>query len=275
MKNRYHRIILLLYAIAIPSWLFILAAVMEFDIGFKFGMRDVFGLKNEVFNFVFYAIAAGVLLVIGTLLFKKYRSNHKPAALLLSTYNFLLAIASGYESMRKFILFHDRFDAAREVLTFIVMSCAIIYFFLFMQEIFTGSFKFDDHRKTHAIFFSAIIIGDIFLALWPFVFTGKEAASFDISELPKYIGFGFIGVTIIVLCLWQVRAAFLLVKKSDNTRVQTGLKMMGLSAIAHLSIIASIIIKEELVIFDAILPILVFTASILTYMGYVYPSRKE
>lgn len=275
MKWKFYHIINFCYIIAIPTWWFALSASMGFETGFEFGQRDEFNLDNEFWNLAFFFLAAVVLTIIGLVLIKKYSKNRKSSALYLGTYNLVFAVASGYEAMRKFILFNEQFDAAREVTTFVLISWALIYYMLFMQEIFRGNSKFENHKKSQGALLLLVIASDFILFLYPFIFTGKKAADWDIGELPKYIAFGILGVTVIILSVWQIRASFRLVQRSKDPDTRIGITMIGVSAIVYLAVIASIILKESVVIFDAVLPLLVFVVSITTYLGYVYPSRKQ
>ena len=85
-------IINLIFIIGIPLWLIAVAATVNFDTGFEFGIRDVFGLQNEFINFMFFSIAAAVLIVIGMQLLRKLKRNKKNSALLLATYNIIRVI---------------------------------------------------------------------------------------------------------------------------------------------------------------------------------------
>ncbi|MFX0102048.1 MAG: hypothetical protein ACFFCS_20955 [Candidatus Hodarchaeota archaeon] len=266
MAKKYFIIINLLFIIAIPIWWFSLAAVMNFDIGFKFGPHDDLELGNVYSNLIFFGSAGVVLIIIGIHLLSKYNKNKKDSALILGTYNLILGCAACYESIRKFIDFTRKFDTAREDLTFVLMSWAVIFFFLFLQEILRGNFKFENHRVTHTSFIIIMVTVNFFVMLWPFYYE---------FEVIKYIGVATLGITVVVLSIWQIRSALRLRKKSSEKVVKQGLAMIALSGVFYIVAVITLALIEVDPIFDMIVPMVILVLAIVTYMGYVFPSKKR
>nr|MDO8113545.1 hypothetical protein [Candidatus Sigynarchaeota archaeon] len=262
MARRYYLTINIMYLITIPVWLLIAASFTGFDTGLTWSLSG-----NAISNSLFLFASSAILLIIGFALLRKFMGNKKDSALLLSTYNLLYGSSSFLEGLGNYMDFHPALNQSVENLTFILVSWAVIFFFLFLQDVFTSSFSNEKHLRSHVFFGIMIVLGDVLLIL--------DGLGFGMNIF-SYSGYAIFAIALIILCVWQMVAAFKLVKKSSEQKVRVGLVMIGLSGLLYIFVVVAIALKaivSGIDYIDVIIPILVFTASIVTYMGYVYPSR--
>ncbi|MBN2153337.1 MAG: hypothetical protein JW839_17925 [Candidatus Lokiarchaeota archaeon] len=263
MVRRYYLAINLLFLAIVPSWLVVAASTTGFDVGARWSMSD-----NAVSNSVFLLASTFVLFLIGSILLKKFSTNGKDSALLLASYNILYGTGSLLEAAGNYLDFARVFNQALENLVFVIVSWTMLFFFLFLQDIFTGSFSSKQHKSSHVAMASLVAIGAASMVFDSF---------YLIPSVFNYVGFGLLGVTMITLCTWLLVAASKLVKKTGERNARIGLMMIGLSGGILIAVILCIALKALINVpaLDALIPVFVFSASIVTYMGYVYPSRAR
>ncbi|NMC04040.1 MAG: hypothetical protein GYA24_02450, partial [Candidatus Lokiarchaeota archaeon] len=227
MEKRYYAILNLVYIILIPAWLVLKAASLGFDTGFAWGIQpDLLAMvpaEIVAINSILLFAAAVVCIVIGINLIGKYMAKKKDAPLLLGTMNLVLATMLAWDGIRKYTTFTNETSRnAAEALTFVFLSWAIFMLLLFLQDIFTGSFKFKDHARSQTIFVILNACAVFFFMGWP-------------SMMPlivsTYMAYFFMIAVIIPLNVWQFRATYKLTKRTEDPVTRRGLAMMGYSAI--------------------------------------------
>ena len=251
----------MIYLVSIPTWLILQAAGMNFDLEFMWENSP-----NAFLNSPFLFVSSAILLIIGIVLLKKYFKNKKDSALLLACYNIIYGFSSFLEGVGNFYAYGSRYDQVSENLIFILVAWAVVFFFLFLQEIFTGSFAYKDHKLTHKIFLSLLVAGVIL--------TMMVLPSRDLDIIHQ-LGVGILAITLIILSIWQMKAAFHLVKRADEPNVKRGLQMIGISGLCLIAVIVLIVLKMLVEFVDPLIPIFVFSASIFSYLGYVQPSKAK
>ena len=151
---------------------------------------------------------------------------------------------------------------------FVLLGWGFIFFCLFLQEIFTGSFKFKDHRG----------VDIILLCLLGFGISGFLIDSFKVAtETFRIASFASLGIAILLLSLWEVIGASRLIRKtSEDRNTRVGLWMIALSGLVFVALIGAILANTlENQTLNTPIRILMFAASLLVYMGYIYPSRQK
>lgn len=268
MKRAYFKIINLVYGIAIPAWLLICAGALEFDVGFKWKLSE-----NVIPNVTFLSIAIAIETIVFIRLFSRFKKHGKDSALLLASFNALVITQNLLETFGNFTGFHEIFGQANENLIFILVGWSLIFFLLFVQDIFTGGFSFKKHKHTHLIFSSIIVVLTGFLMVSPFM------PAYPSLEVIMNIGFGLMGALIITLAIWLLIATNKLAKKAGDQVTRIGLRMIGSSGVLYIAILISVGLKslaESIsTVLDIITPILIMATSIVTYLGYVFPSKKR
>ncbi|MEX2680206.1 MAG: hypothetical protein Q6373_001280 [Candidatus Sigynarchaeota archaeon] len=263
MTRRYYICINLIFLAIIPSWLVALASQTRFDVDARWILSE-----NALPNSLFLLASAVVLYLIGFALLRKFVTNNKDSALLLASYNILYGTSSLFEAAGNYLEFARNFNQALENVVFVMIAWAMLFFLLFLQEIFTGSFSSRKHKISHAVIALLVGIGVASMIL---------DSLYIIPGVFNYFGFALLGVTMIILCTWLLVAASKLVRKTGERNARIGLLMIGLSGAFLIAVVLCIALKAltQLPALDALIPVLVFSASIITYMGYVHPSRVQ
>ena len=142
----------------------------------------------------------------------------------------------------------------------------MIFYYLFLQDVFTGTYSREKHKRTHVIFGALLVATQFFFVGLPGLVDPA------ITDVLAYIP---MMVLIVSLGIWQLRVASKLKKKTSEKRARIGISMIGNSAIFYLLIIVVVGLKKAWFYLDLGLSILLFLWSIVTYMGYVYPSMQK
>nr|MDO8108799.1 hypothetical protein [Candidatus Sigynarchaeota archaeon] len=269
MVRRYFLIINALYLITFPAWLVIKAASVGFDLGFSWQPQpDLFvSMEFTITNMVLLFTASAVLFIIGTRLLKKFILNKKDAPLLLAMFNFVLAGGLAWDGIRKYTTFTSpEFRNAVEGIIFVSVAWALVLLYLFLQDIFMGSFKFKDHVKWHTVFIILDACTVFFFLGWPALMP---------LLVSTYMAYFFMAALIIPLCAWQIRATYRLVKRTDDKQTKRGLSMIGYSAIFYLLALGTVAFKKLYFPLDLLLSISLLSASVVMYLGFVQPSKKS
>jgi hypothetical protein len=252
------------------------AVSLGFDLGFSWGiqpdMLDKVSMEIVVTNSILLFSSSAVCFVIGSSLLAKFLSNRKDAPLLLGTMNFVLSGMLGWDGIRKYTTFASEVNPnaaevyrnAAEAITFVFLSWAIFMLLLFLQDIFTGSFKFKDHARSQTIFAVLNACAVFFMMGWP---------SLMPVVVSTYIGYGFLIAIIIPLGVWQFRATYKLVKGTKDERTRRGLSMIGYSAIFYLCSVGTVAFKKLYFPLDLLLSILLLGMSVVMYLGFIQPSK--
>lgn len=258
--NRYYLIINVSIAGGVAAWLLAAAALVSFEPGFEWKYRD-----NAIPNFIFLLATAVVLCAVGFVLLRRHVRHGKDSALLLATFNILLAATSFLEGSGNFYRFTTIFNDTVENLVFVLFAWSLIFLLLFLQDVFTGSFKFADHRASHASFVVMAATGIVALAL--------DGLGVRVPAL-TFAGYACLGVAFLVLTCWQAVAAFRLVGKASEPTARAGLVMIGSSGLL-LIVMVVLVVAKSFIDLDLVIPLVAFAASLVGYLGYVHPSRGK
>ncbi len=269
MERKYYLAINLVYLILFPLWLVLKVASLGSDIGFSWGiqpdMLEKVSVEIVVVNSILLFSASVVCFVIGLSLLSKFLSNKKDAPLLLGTMNFVLSGMLAWDGIRKYTTFTSEvYRNAAEAVTFVFLSWAIFMLLLFLQDIFTGSFKFKDHARSQTVFAVLNACAVFFMMGWP---------SMMPLVVSTYVGYGFLIANIIPLGVWQIRATYKLVKGTKDERTRRGLSMIGYSAIFYLLSLGTVAFKKLYFPLDLLLSILLLAMSVVMYLGFIQPSK--
>ncbi|MBN2153533.1 MAG: hypothetical protein JW839_18910 [Candidatus Lokiarchaeota archaeon] len=269
MERKYFWIINSIYIVLIPAWLVLKSASLGFDVGFSWeiqpDMLDKVSVELVVVNSIILLSSSAVLVVIGLNLVGKFLTNKKDAPLLLGTMNLVLGGGLAWDGIRKYTTFaSDEFRNAGEAVIFVLLSWAIIMLLLFLQDIFTGSFKHENHQLSQIVFAVLNALAVFFLMGWP---------AFIPLDVSTITGYAFLIATIIPLSVWQLRATYALVKGTKDKRTRQGLSMIGYSAIFYLSVLATVAFKKLWFPLDLLLSLLLLGMSVTMYLGFIRPSR--
>jgi hypothetical protein len=270
MARKYYRIINLIYIVLLPTWLVLKATSLGFDIGFTWDIQpDLLVNVSREFvavNSTLLLSAAVVCFIIGSSLVHKSLSNKKDAPLLLGTMNLVLSGMLGWDGIRKYTTFtSEAFRNAAEAVTFIFLSWAIFMLFLFLQDIFTSTFKFKDHARSQTVFAGLNGCAVFFFMGWPALMP---------LVVSTYAAYGFLISIIIPLNVWQVRATYKLVKGTEDARTRRGLSMIGYSAIFYLLALGTVAFKKLWFPLDLLLSVFLLGMSVFMYLGFINPSKK-
>nr|MDO8087271.1 hypothetical protein [Candidatus Sigynarchaeum springense] len=269
MERKYYWIINMIYVILIPAWLVLKAASLGFDVGFSWQMEadmlEKVSVEFVVINSILLLSASVVLFVIGLHLVGKFLSNKKDAPLLLATMNIVLAGGFAWDGIRKYTTFSSEvYRNAGEAVIFVFLSWVIFMLLLFLQEIFTGTLKFEDHVRSQTIFTVLNACAVFFFMGWPALMP---------VLVSTYIAYCLLIAVIIPLGIWQFRATYSLVKRTTDKLSRRGLAMIGYSAIFYLSALGTVAFKKLYFPLDLLLSILLLGMSVMMYLGFIRPSK--
>ncbi len=252
----------------LPSWLIIKAAALGFDLGFSWAPQpDLFvSFEFTYLNMAILFMSAFWMAVIGMMLLKKFKERKKDMPLLLAMFNLVLAGGFAWDGIRKYTTYNEIYRNAVEAIVFVCLAWALVFFIGFLQDVFTGSYAFKDHKKADIACIVLIATSVFFFMGWP-----------DLMPLivSTYIAYLVILAVIAPLGAWQIRTTFKLAKRTEDKRSRIGISMIGYSAIFYLSIIAIIAFKKLFFPLDLLLSIFILMLSVATYLGFIYPSRKQ
>lgn len=268
MNRKYFIIINVVFAIALPAFIISKAAGVEWQVGFSWEPQIMdYGYAFVIANLIILIAAGVILIMIGAALLKRHKENQKESPLLLGMFNIVIGGGFIFDGIRKHTSFaSDSFRNGIEGIVFIALSWALIFFYLFLQDIFSGDFSWKRHSKSHVFYIAVIATSLVFFhGMHPYV---------DL-ELTTIIGFVLQLLVIIPLGAWQLRASYKLAGKTQDKASRQGIIMIGLSAIFYLSILAIVALKKVLFTLDIIMSALVLGLSIVTYLGYMHPSRAK
>lgn len=258
-----------IFLVLIPAWLLAKAASLGFETGFSWAPQPETFVSVEftVANMVMLFVSSAVLVFIGITLLARHLKNRKDTPYFLGMFNVILGAGLGYDGIRKVMAFTDEvFRNAIEALTFMFLAWSIVFFFLFLQDILTGSTSFQEHKQVQLAFTVLVACSVFFFMGWPAMLPVVAST---------FVAYGFLIAIIIPLGWWQIRSGWKLVKKTSEPRARLGLSMITFSAVFYLAIIATIAFKKLFFPLDLLLSILLLALSVATYMGYVYPSRGK
>ncbi len=269
MERKYYLFINLAYLVLFPAWLVLKAASLGFDVGFSWeiqaDMLEKVSVEVVVTNSILLLSASVVCSIIGLSLLGRFLSNRKDAPLLLGTMNFVLSGMLAWDGIRKYTTFaSEEYRNAAEAVTFVFLSWAIFMLLLFLQDIFTGSFKFKNHSLTQAIFAGLNACAVFFMMGWP---------SLMPLVVSTYVGYLFLIIIIVPLGIWQFRATYKLVNGTKDARTRRGLSMIGYSAIFYLLCVGTVAFKKLYFPLDLLLSILLLGMSVVMYLGFIQPSK--
>nr|MDO8116378.1 hypothetical protein [Candidatus Sigynarchaeota archaeon] len=267
MEKRFFWMVNAIFITLLPAWLIIKAATLGFDLGFSWAPQpDLFvSYEFTYLNMAILFTSAFWMAIIGLMLLKRYRERKKDMPLLLAMFNLVLAGGFAWDGIRKYTTYNDIYRNAVEAIVFVCLAWALVFFFLFLQDVFTGSYAFKDHKRADITCIILISTSVFFFLGWP-----------DLMPLvvSTYMAYAVILAIIVPLGAWQIRTAFRLAKKTEDQRSRIGISMIGYSAIFYLAIIAIIAFKKLFFPLDLLLSIFILALSVATYMGFIYPSRK-
>ncbi|MHA1684316.1 MAG: hypothetical protein ACTSUE_25490 [Promethearchaeota archaeon] len=224
---------------------------------------------DRAVKFTFLMVSALILGLIGLKLFFKYRQGHRLSTFYLGSYNLIYCVGSVFEAMGNLMNFGYLLNDATDTIVYIMMMWAVIFFFLFLQEIFSGTSTIQEQKKMRILFMVFSIVSLLFLFSSPFT-----------ARLFSAIGTGIMVILFLLVYTWQISAASKLVKKADDDVMKAGLKMIALSGVIFIALILMVIVKSFVSnpviekMLDIGIPVAVLVSAIVTYMGYIYPSRK-
>jgi hypothetical protein len=271
MVRKYYLVINLVYLALLPTWLVLKATSLGFDVGFSWDIQPdlLMFVSREIVavNSTLLLAAAVVCFIIGSNLVGKFLSKKKDAPLLLGTMNIVLSGMLAWDGVRKYTTFTSEvFRNAVEAVTFIFLSWAIFMLFLFLQDIFTSTFKFKDHARSQTAFAVLNACAVFFLMGWPLLMPLVAST---------YTAYGFLIAVIIPLCIWQFRATYKLVKGTEDQLAKRGLSMIGYSAIFYLLALGTVAFKKLYFPLDLLLSVLLLCMSVFMYLGFINPSKKH
>ena len=267
--KRYVLVINVIYIVLIPIWVLLLGALYNFNIGFSWGPQPELFVSESftILNMVFLFLSAVTLLGIGILLLSRYIKRRKDALLLLGMANIIISFGLFFDGVRKYMTITVwPYRNMVEIMALFVIAWGMIFYYLFLQEIFNGNHDFKAHRRSHIIYITLTIATNLFFIGFP------ELVDPFITNIFAYIP---MLILIIALGSWQISAAMRLVKKTNDKRARIGIIMIGYSAIFYLAIIAVVGLKKIIFELDVLLSILLFAWSVVNYIGFIYPSKKK
>ena len=262
MQRLYYIIINVIFASTIVIWY----ALTLYSASFQTGMN--LGPDPNIAATIFIIIACVIIFFVTFRLFKKFLETEKDSTLLLATFNAALSVSLIFELVRHvftFISVHVMSSFVYGII-FLFLAWGFLFFLLFLQDIFTGTFSFKKHK----------IADIIFLSLIGFGISGFILDSFDlVTQAYTIPSFATLGITILLFCLWEVIGASRLIKKAQNDKTaRIGLIMIALSGLVFIALDLAILVNIYVDI-SIFIRILMATATLLLYMGYIYPSRQK
>ncbi|HME53793.1 MAG TPA: hypothetical protein VKM55_16315 [Candidatus Lokiarchaeia archaeon] len=262
MQRLYFLSINLIFATLIGIWYTLSLFVSNFQPAIKWAPDP------NIVATIFIIIACVIIFFVTIRLIKKFLETKKDSTLLLATFNITLSLSLIFELIRHLFTFISVHVISSFVygIIFLFLAWGFLFFLLFLQDIFTGTFSFKKHKITDIIF----------LGLIGFGISGFILDSFNlVSQSYTIPSFAALGITILLFCLWEVIGASRLIKKVKNDKTaRIGLIMIALSGLVFIALVVAILVNIyiDLSIF---IRILMATATLLLYMGYVYPSRQK
>jgi len=254
------------YISGIVIWLISICFSISWQIDFAWNF-----VGNKIVNLFLMAISGIVMIFISSKLLSKYFEGKKLAPLLLGCFNLIYSISIIIEAFGN-IAHYGLLNTGIERLIYVLINYALVFFFLFLQEIFSGSIKREKHAASQNFFIILSSLGFFLIAISVFP---------EIPTIVDTLGLVILLFLFMIVNIWQIRSSSLLIKKTDEERIKKGLRMIAISGVMYISILVMIGIKsateeESLyVIFDILVPVLVLCTSIVTYMGIIMPSRKQ
>ncbi len=255
------------YLGTIIAWFLVVFMTLDWNITF---VVDFFNDQWEPVKNTLFFIAGAVFIVMSAKLFKKFQVNKKQSALLLAIFNLAICASNVIEGFGNTLLFDDLLDSTLQNLTYVTFTWAIGFLFLFLQEIFAGSFLDRKNLASQVLFFSlmgtavALLVLSVLLSL-PGAFT--------------FVAMGVVMLVTIILSVWQFSAGLRLRNKAEDRGTRQGLLMISISGMFTISLLVFILFKAlhfpPGFDFDYLIPPMAVAISITMYLGYINPSRSS